>query len=225
MQRTHSTPWWDGRRWTLALVVAMTVANLGLAPQAPDSLRSLVGWLEYDRQAIAAGQVWRLVTGNLVHWSIEHFLLDVGAFLVVGCMYEPTVRRTYPWALLLMALAVGGTVLLALPEMRFYRGLSGVDSGQFVAALYVEAQWAKRAFRRWLWLAPVVAMFATKILWETATGAMFFGTESLGDIGLPVPLAHLAGAMAGVCCLSAKTHDGTKRRTERASWLASGSLH
>ena len=35
-----------------------------------------------------------------------------------------------------------------------------------------------------------------KIIYECGTGQMFFGTESLGDIGQPVPLAHGIGVLA-----------------------------
>ena len=33
-------------------------------------------WLAFDRQAILAGQVWRLWSGHLVHYSLHHALLD-----------------------------------------------------------------------------------------------------------------------------------------------------
>ena len=46
--------------WTLALV------GSGLL------IYSMPGWtahLVYDRTAILSGEVWRLITGNFVHWS------------------------------------------------------------------------------------------------------------------------------------------------------------
>ncbi len=175
----------------------MAVANLGLFPFAPDALRGLVEWLQFDRSAVLQGQLWRLLTGNMVHWSVEHFLLDVGAFAIVGLMYERRLRH-YPWMLTAAGMAVGCGVLLFLPEMSTYRGLSGVDSGQFAAVLCIECMAAGGQIRRWLWVAPPTAIFAVKILYECSTGQMFFGTESLGTIGLPTPLAHAAGAVAGI---------------------------
>jgi hypothetical protein len=83
--------------------------------------------------------------------------------------------------------------MVLLPEMQTYRGLSGVASGQFAAALCAEATLARRDRSRWLWLAPVAAVFAAKILFEIGTGQMFFATQSLGNIGVPVPLSHAAG--------------------------------
>ena len=106
--------------------------------------------------------------------------------------------------MLLAGLAVGGGMLLFLPQMSLYRGLSGVDSGQFAAAVCAEVCLARRDVRRWLWIAPAAALFLLKIVSECATGQMFFGTESLGDIGDPVPLAHAAGTVAAVVFLLAR---------------------
>lgn len=195
-------PWWKECPWTLGLAAVMAVANLGLLDNAPAILTQLVETLQFDRHAILDGQLWRLLTGNVVHWSVEHFLLDVGAFLAVGLLYERHLGRRYPWILLASAVAVGGGVLVFAPEMATYRGLSGVDSGQFAAALAVECWLAVREPRRWTWVAPAAAIFAVKILYECGSGQMFFGTESLGDVGVPLPVAHAAGTLAAAAFLA-----------------------
>jgi rhomboid family GlyGly-CTERM serine protease len=174
----------------------MLLFNLGLLFDRPNWSSHLVTTLQFDRPAILHGEIWRVITGNLVHWSLEHFALDVAVFLVVGCLYEPIIRRIYPWLMLASAAAVGVGLLLFQPALTIYRGLSGVDSGQFAAAVGIECLLASREKRRWLWVGPATAVFALKILFECGTGQMFFGTESLGDIGRPVPLAHAAGVAA-----------------------------
>ena len=63
MQPTQPTPWWKQSPWTLGLCGTMLLANLGLLPFVPDASASLVEWLQFDRQAILHGQIWRLVTG------------------------------------------------------------------------------------------------------------------------------------------------------------------
>ncbi len=203
MNNNRTPTFWTNQPWTLAITAALIVLNLGLLSSAPSALSTLVSWLEYDRAAILAGQVWRVMTGNLVHWSVEHFLLDVGAFLLVGCLYEKTVGRSYPWVLLFSGLAVGASSLIFLPEMATYRGLSGVDSGQFAAVLCLELGLALHCHRNWSYLIPAAAIFITKLVYESMTGQMFFGTESLGNIGQPVPLAHVVGAISAVLFLLA----------------------
>jgi len=198
LQPLESTPWWKTCRWTLGLTAAIAIANLGLFLVDSEVFASLIEWLQLDRQAILDGQLWRLITGNLVHWSREHLFLDAGVFLIVGLMYERHLSWRYPWVLLGSALAVGCGVMLLTPELATYRGLSGVDSGQFAAVLCVEAMLARTQRRRWLWLAPAALIFVVKILHECTSGQMFFGTESLGDIGVPTPVAHAAGAVAAL---------------------------
>ncbi len=196
----------------------MGVVNVGLFPHVPEALSQLPSALQLDRQAILQGQLWRLATGNLVHWSAEHFLLDVGAFLVVGLMYERYLKRQYPWILLASALAVGCGVLLFLPEMGVYRGLSGVDSGQFAAALCAEIFLAARRPRRWIWALPAATIFVIKIAYECCSGQMFFGTESLGNIGLPTPLAHAAGTVAALASLAAGRALGPRLLSSLSLW-------
>ncbi len=39
--------------------------------------------LEFDRHAVGAGQVWRLLTCHLTHWSWSHLAADLAAFVVL----------------------------------------------------------------------------------------------------------------------------------------------
>jgi len=114
-------------------------------------------------------------------------------------------------------LAVGCGVLAVVPEMATYRGLSGVDSGQFAAALCVEADLARRDRSRWFWLGPLAAIVAVKILWELSTGQMFFGTESMGDIGLPVPVAHAVGAATAAAFVVVQRGQRCQRPQQQAA--------
>lgn len=197
MKPLSSNRWYTTCPWTLGISTVMLLLNLGLFFWL-QSAENVLNWLQYDRSAIVEGQLWRLVTGNLVHWSAEHFLLDVAVFLLIGCLYERSLGNSYLWILFLTGLVVGASALIFLPQMATYRGLSGVDSGLFAAVLCLECVEAVRDRRHWLFLLPVVSVFALKLVYESATGQMFFGTESLGDLGQPVPLAHTSGAFAAI---------------------------
>lgn len=201
--------------WTLGMLAVMTLMNLGLWIAEP-VWQSVLEFMQFDREAILNGEVWRLVTGNLVHWSAEHCLLDVASFVLLGWLYEPSLRRhversshslrqhcSMPALLLTMSCGVGLAVFLFQPEMLTYRGLSGVDSGLFSAALIIEAREAKHDPARWWFVLPAALVFIVKLGFEMITGGLFFGTESLGDLGQPVPLAHLAGAVVAVGCFVA----------------------
>ena len=201
MNQPTSNRWWHGREWTLALCLLIAIVNFGVFGGSPAWFGDLVSALQYDRAAIQNGEVWRVFTGNLVHWSPDHFALDVGVFLIVGMLYEPVLRQSWLWLIFGSGFAVGFAVFLLQPNLAIYRGLSGVDSGLFAAALGIECLLARREWRRWLWVGPAVLIFVSKLLYECASGKLFFGTESLGNIGEPVPLAHVAGVFAALGCL------------------------
>jgi membrane associated rhomboid family serine protease len=72
--------------------------------------REFADLLVYDRTAVVSGQVWRLVTGNLVHFSRQHLFYNILTFLVVGCLVE---KRRYP-RFALVCLSSGSLIGLAL---------------------------------------------------------------------------------------------------------------
>ena len=59
-------------------------------------LYPLPGWsagLGYDRDAVAAGQLWRLLTGHWTHWSAEHLSWNLLVFALLGVFWERTGER------------------------------------------------------------------------------------------------------------------------------------
>ena len=40
--------------------------------------------LEFDRDAVAAGQWWRLLTSHLTHWGRQHLMWDLAVFALLG---------------------------------------------------------------------------------------------------------------------------------------------
>jgi rhomboid family GlyGly-CTERM serine protease len=176
----------------------VVVLNLGLFPRFEVDGRSLLAALQFDGVAIRDGQLWRLLTGNLVHWDRQHFFMDGGAFLTLGWLYERRFPRSYPCLLLAAGLVVGIAGLVYAPPQTLCRGLSGITAAQFAAALGAEAIGARHDSFRWLWLGPAIALYLTWLAYGGLTG------KSLLSIGLNRPashqvavFAHLAGAATG----------------------------
>jgi len=97
------------------------------------------------------------------------------------------------------AVAIPLAVWVFLPEMQTYRGLSGIDSAAF-ALLAVLIFRDNVRTRRWYWAVFACAgflAFGAKIVFELTTGGMAFVDGSAAGM-VPVPLAHLIGAGAGV---------------------------
>lgn len=148
-------------------------------------------WLSYERDPIASGQVWRLLSGHFVHLGPAHLLLNVAGLLLVWAL----VGRSLParrW------LAVGAVSMAAIdagfwvqqPQLQWYVGLSGLLHGLLAAGVFAEI----RAGRRDAWL--LAAMLAFKLVYETAAGPMP-GSEAAAG-GPVVVAAHLYGAIGGL---------------------------
>jgi rhomboid family GlyGly-CTERM serine protease len=183
-----------GALWTLRLAAVLLLLNSGLFLRGFfEPMYWLVG-LQFDGAAIRAGEWWRILTGNLVHWSPQHFFLDGAAFLVAGLLGERYSRGLYPWLLLVTALAVGVAGLWCLPEGTLMRGLSGVNAGQFAALACVECVRAYRRPRRWLYVVPATALFLTWLIYGAVTGRFFAGALFFSEGGKVAWWAHLTGA-------------------------------
>jgi len=181
------------RRAAARRLAPLVVPLLALVLHATPHAAAL---LQFDRAALAHGQLWRLLTGHLVHFSTEHLLWDVGAFALLGLLLPPLPLRR--WARLLggAALAISAGVWLLQPQFVLYRGLSGIDCALFGAVLVARLRVARRERDRVAraGIALVSLGFLGKCAYELRTAAAVFvaGTDFT-----PVPLAHLLGAAAG----------------------------
>lgn len=149
--------------------------------------------LVLDRDAVAGGQLWRIATGSLVHFSTSHLLFDLAVVVVAGALLE---RRGWSLApiVLASATAIGASVMRLAPELARYGGLSGVACT--LVALYALDCLAARGAARTAG-AIVLVLTAIKLGWELWSGAFVFVGDA-GDTFRPVPLAHVVGAGVGV---------------------------
>jgi rhomboid family GlyGly-CTERM serine protease len=155
--------------------------------------------LVFQREAIAAGELWRLLTGHWVHWSTEHLMWDVGTLVALGVACEAQGRARLAATVLASALAISAVVWWLLPGLESYAGLSGIDCALF-ARLGMEL-WREHHRRgsRFASASAVAfgAALAFKVSLEWTTGGTVF-VAHLGPGIVPVPAAHLAGAAVGV---------------------------
>jgi len=181
-----------GRGWrpggfAAALAAILVAAALVQAwPGAP-------GAMEFRRAGIAAGQWWRLLTGNLVHFSWLNLAANAAAFALLCAVAR---SRGLPAISVLVgfALAVGLGVYLFARGIESYRGLSGV-SFALLAMVLVDMALARRSAVSAVWVG-VLALLAGRAVFEAATGRALLPT-SLPAGPCVVGAAHLAGLAAG----------------------------
>ncbi len=147
-------------------------------------------WLRFDRVGIAAGEVWRLLTGHFVHLGVSHTLLNLAGLVLVWVL----VGRSFTWPqwLYVMAGSVAAIDLglwFGTTQLEWYVGLSGLLHGMLAAG--IAAGLADRSYEA-LVLAVVVA---GKLAWEQLAGPLP-GSEATSG-GAVIVDAHLYGVIGG----------------------------
>ena len=154
------------------------------------------GLLQFDRAAIATGQGWRLLTGHLTHWNLDHLFWDLLMFIVLGCVVEIQSRRRLVGLCLGSALAISGFTWFGSSGLETYRGLSGIDTALFVsvAISIASAAVARRQWVRALVSATLLVGLTGKLLFESITGSTMFVDSATSGFVVLVE-AHLLGAV------------------------------
>lgn len=165
-----------------AVLAALLIALHAAGPGVTEALR-------YDREAIQAGEAWRLVTGHLVHADLPHLAWNVAGLLLVWFLFarEYTVGQ---WLVVLLAstLAIDIGFLFFERDLGWYVGFSGVLHGTMAAGLVA---WLRSARDRLTVL--VGTLFVAKLVWEHLHGAL---PLTGGSISVPVIHdAHTYGAI------------------------------
>ncbi|WP_352890495.1 rhombosortase [Sinimarinibacterium thermocellulolyticum] len=164
----------------LALVTAMlAVEFLG------DWGRS---WLAFDRDAIADGQWWRLITGNFAHLGWYHWFLNaLGVLVLVLLCPQPLPPWVWGRRVLVIGLAMSLCLWLFVPQLDNYVGMSGVIHGLFVLGLVPQVR------RGDLIALGCVLYLLGKIGWELYAGAPVSDEAAIG--GRVVVESHLYGTL------------------------------
>jgi rhomboid family GlyGly-CTERM serine protease len=174
----------------MGLTLAVLCAVAALVPTAA---------LEYDRIRVGEGEAWRLLTGQIVHWTARMAAFDLGMLLGLGVWLE--IRGDRRLAAMTLALGTGLTALAVhalSPGLLVYRGSSGAASALFVLAAVriIRARDSSDPWARVPALAAV-ALFLAKAAFEQLSGQAFFAGPLPQGVRV-VPLVHLLGGLGGL---------------------------
>lgn len=146
--------------------------------------------LRFDRADIESFELWRLLTGHLVHLGWSHFLLNAAGLVLVWLLVAGSYSEKHWIALMLLSIAgIDAGLWFLDPDLRWYVGFSGALHGMLMAAVIAEA-------RNGSVEAVVLGIVLIgKIAWEQFMGPLPGSTEVAG--GSVVVNAHLYGAISG----------------------------
>lgn len=178
--------------WRCAVVGVLLILALQAGGDAWQSA------LRFERTPLLHGeQLWRAVTGHLVHLGWAHALLNACGLLLC-CALAPA--RFTPRRLVLdvlwLAMAISLLLLALSPEVTYYMGLSGVLYGLFVCGLTPSALRGDRISGAALF--TVLGWMA----WQSIAGPSAAEEQQIG--GRIVAVAHVYGAAAAALLLMAE---------------------
>ena len=167
----------------LALVAAC--AALLLLALTGEGGRAL---LRYDRAALAAGELWRLLTAHFVHLDLHHVLLNCLGLALVWALFarDYTPRQ---WAVITLAsiAAIDAGLWLGDSTLEWYVGSSGALHGIMAAGAL--ARMRRGELEGWV----LAAFLAGKLAWNYWVGGLPVSA------GLPVVVsAHFYGVLGGL---------------------------
>ncbi|MFN3786424.1 MAG: rhombosortase [Thiothrix sp.] len=149
--------------------------------------------LLYQRDQIAAGEIWRLLSGQLVHTNAWHVLLNIAGLWILALFQPQAYPHRYYWLQIMwLASNVAAGLWYLQPQLQWYAGFSGILYGLF---LLNGIAWLQQ--RDWLTAAVLLLGVCGKTVWDWQVGAAYSPTAAL--INAPVVYAaHLYGMTGGL---------------------------
>lgn len=151
--------------------------------------------MEFNRQAVADGQLWRLWTGQFCHWSLLHLAGNLAAMAAIWVIVgRPLIR----WLAVMPIVApLLSLFLLAFaPALERYRGLSGLVAllvvgaaveGGFVGRLLAAAYLAKLGFDALTSASSLLLPDGITLAWSAHLGGLLLGLGTAGWLHLRRP--------------------------------------
>ncbi len=144
----------------------------------------------FERQRIAQGELWRLLSGHFVHLNWSHFGLNMAGLFMLWLFFRRYQSQAH-WMLAIVLIALLCSAgLYADGQLATYVGFSGVLHGLFImGALYERKRYPLSGM-------VLLGLLLGKLIWEQWQGALP-GSEALSG-GRVAVNAHLYGALAGL---------------------------
>jgi rhomboid family GlyGly-CTERM serine protease len=151
--------------------------------------------LLYQRHLIAAGEIWRIWTGSLVHTNVWHLGLNLaGLWLLVFLAPSTQSKFTQIAQIGWLATCVGVGLWLMNPGLIWYAGFSGILYGLFMlGGIHLLLQ------KDWLMAALILPGIGGKTVWDWLQGG---ASPSAELIDAPVIYAAHIYGMSGSILLS-----------------------
>lgn len=170
------------------LAVALCLLLIYLLPEA------FVFALSYEKPLIDAGQWWRLATGQFVHLSFPHLLLNLSGLLLFWLLFAEHASGARYFAIVFI-IALGASLGMYVTDQQiiYYVGFSGALYGLFAWGALHDV--LNRVALGWLLFIGVVAKASYDYL--VVGSGLMTETVSADESSLAVS-AHFYGVLTGI---------------------------
>ncbi len=146
--------------------------------------------LMYHQDAIANGEVWRIITGHLVHTNGWHLLLNLASLSLIGWLFSQHLSIRY-WISIftLSALMISLAYFLFAPQFQYYVGLSAVLYAVIIVGSLLDLK--QQPFIATL----ILVVVTTRVIWQQLYGSVDDLAELIGD--RVAVESHLFGIITG----------------------------
>jgi rhomboid family GlyGly-CTERM serine protease len=145
--------------------------------------------LQWQRSATVPLHVFTTLTGHFTHWSWDHLLGNVAAFVDLGFTAIRVIPGRFVFCRFLSAVVIPIEIVLFQPQFETYRGQSGIDSALF--ELLIAGLWRQGRPVRYMALIGFIGFFG-KTVFELVSGNSLFVEQSPETV-IPVGSAHVIG--------------------------------
>lgn len=147
-------------------------------------------WFGFTSSSILSGEIWRIITGQLLHTNFNHVLLNLAGIILIWALHGKYYNSKHYILAVLTSLVLVGLGLLCLTPYNNYAGLSGILHSLIVYGGFIDIKKGDKT--GWLLLLGVLA----KVFYENIIGPSKY-TQDLIDASVAVE-AHLIGCIVGV---------------------------
>ncbi len=144
----------------------------------------------FQRQSIAFGDWYLLLTGNFVHLGLGHLWMNMAGFaMIVVLVWQHF--NLLEWALVIVfaSLVVGLGLYFRDPQVDFYYGFSGTLHGVIIAGCLADIRHYPKS------AGLLLVLVIGKLSWEQIAGPLPGSEETAG--GAVIVNSHLYGAIGG----------------------------
>lgn len=163
-----------------SLMLGLTAFEISLFPQ-----------LSLEPAKVSAGEYWRLLTANFVHFGWIHTAMNAAALMLCAlAFFGQDPLKNFMLLLFFCCAGVGIGIYCFNPEYSAYAGLSGAIHGLIVAGLL-----QTRTYPLWI-RAIALIVLAAKLIQENSVNYEATDLQALIPVAVAVE-SHLYGAIAG----------------------------